>query len=64
MSMPTSVRYPPARPPGAPLTIKAGFTVAAVLIIFTVAHLIGALLMQPSSPANPDARLEAAGYQD
>jgi hypothetical protein len=62
--MPASVRYPPARPQSAPLTIKAGFAVAVVLIVFTVAHLIGAMLMQQASPADPDARFEAARYQD
>jgi hypothetical protein len=64
MNMPTSVRYPPARPPGAPLTGKTRIAVAVALIVFAVAHLIGAMLMQRSSPANSDGSFKAAGYQD
>jgi hypothetical protein len=62
--MPTIVRYPPARPPGAPLTGKARLAVAVVLIVFAVAHLIAAMLLQRSSPANPDGSFRAAQYHD
>ena len=64
MNMPTSIRHAPARPQSAPLPGKAGFAVAVVLIVFTLAHVIGAMLMQRSSPANPDTRFEATGYLD
>jgi hypothetical protein len=64
MSMPTSVRYPRARPQSAPLAGKARIAVAVVLIVFAAAHLIGAMLLQRSSPANPDSSFRATLYQD
>ena len=60
--MPTSVRPPPAR---AQLTGRTGIAVTVILIAFAIAHLIGAWLLQRSSPARPDdASFRTAGYQD
>jgi hypothetical protein len=62
--MPTDVRYSPASPQRAQLKGKRRIAVAVVLIAFAVAHLIGALLLQRSSPANPDGSFRTAEYED
>jgi hypothetical protein len=48
----------------AQLTGKTRIAVIVVLIAFAVAHVIGAMLLQQSSPATPDGSFRAAGYQD
>lgn len=63
MSMPRSVRYSPGRATRAQLTGRNRTGVAVVLIAFAVAHLIGALLLQRSPPANPDA-IVSTTYHD
>jgi hypothetical protein len=46
------------------LTGTTRIAVIGVLAAFAIAHLIGALLLQRSSPASADASFKAAQYQD
>ena len=46
------------------LTGATRIAVIGILTAFAVVHLIGALLLQRSSPANTDASFKAAQYQD
>jgi hypothetical protein len=64
MKVPTSIGCTPARAPRVQLTGGARIAAVFVLIAFAVTHLIGAVLMQRSSPANPGGSFRTAGYQD
>jgi preprotein translocase subunit SecG len=46
------------------LTGATRIAVIGILSAFAIAHLIGALLLQRSSPANADVSFQAAQHQD